>query len=170
MLKYSQFFIFAAALLFESSLTVSGPILSNVPMQGSMVMPMVKHDAAAAALRVTVDPIVPELVPLRSSNPGDSFIATDPWFEFLDPAAQGLAFSRRYGFVMDTMTDPLPPETHSMIRKLSSSPGLGIYRCRATNPKSWTPIFGTDNSSVSMAWDGITRFCLIPARRGAFSE
>lgn len=155
MLKHSQYLLLATVLLSETVTTAKAAILSNVPMQGSMVMPMLRYDAVAAALRVTVDPTVPELVPLLSSNPGDSFNATDPWFEFLDPSARGLAFSRRYGFVMDTMTDQLPPGTSILIRNLSSSPGLGIYRFRATDPKCWTPIFGTDSSPDSLVWDGM---------------
>ena len=99
-------------------------------------MPMIKFDAASARLRVTLDPTVPELTPLLVSNPGDGFDPADPWYDLLDPKRQGLAFSRRYGFVMDATTDPLPDGARIWLRKLSSSDGLKIYRYRSSTPKA----------------------------------
>lgn len=118
-------------------------------------MPMIKYDAALGRLQVTVDPTVPELTPLLASNPSDRFDPADPWFDVLDPSRQGLAFSRRYGFVMDTVTDPLPEGTRIWLRKLSSSDGLGIYRYRASEPKLWEPIFGTAGSANALEWNGM---------------
>src|SRR5690242_14338777 len=86
-------------LLIASSTPAQAAILSNVPMQGAMVMPMIKYDAAEGRLRVMVDPAIPQLIPLLASNPLDQFDPADPWFSSLDPRAEGLAFSRRYGFV-----------------------------------------------------------------------
>ncbi len=129
--------------------------LTGVPMQGGMVMPMVSYHATDGALHVQVDPTVPQLTPLLASNPGDRFDPADPWYETLDPSRQGLAFSRRYGFVMDTVTDPLPGGTAIWIRKLSGSPELGAYRYRSTTPKAWEPIFGTSGSTNAMLWNGM---------------
>jgi hypothetical protein len=128
--------------------------LTNVPMQGGMVMPMVSYQASDGTLHVTLDPTVPQLTPLLVSNPGDGFDPTDPWFGCLDPSQQGLAFSRRYGFVMDTMSDPIPADTAIWIRRLSSTPGLGIYRYRSTAPKAWEPIFGTAGVTNALMWNG----------------
>lgn len=138
-----------------SVMSVKGAVLPTVPMQGAMVMPMIRYDAAGGRLHVMVDPATPQLTPLLVSNPADSFDPADPWYEGLDPRAQGLAFSRRYGFVMNTETDPLPSGTAILLRKLSSTPELGLYRYRSTSPKSWSPIFGTSGSPDALIWDGM---------------
>jgi len=128
-------------------------ILTNVPMQGTMAMVMVSYHSRDGSLQVMAPSDVPQLTPLLASNPGDQFNPADPWYDCLDSSRQGLAFSRRYGFDMDTSSDPLPANTALWIRKLSGSPGLGIYRYRSTVPKTWTPIFGTDGSSDLLEWD-----------------
>ena len=130
-------------------------ILSNVPMQGTMVMPMIRYDAGEHRLHVMVDPAIPQLTPLLVSNPLDLFDQGDPWFTSLDPRAQGLAFSRRYGFVMDAATDPLPSGTGILLRKTAGPPDLGVYRYRSSNPKLWEPIFGTADSRMDLLWDGM---------------
>ncbi len=135
--------------------TGNAATLTNVPMQGGMVMPMVRYDASHGRLHVMLDPTVPDLVPLLVSNPDDHFDPADPWYDVLDPNRQGLAFSRRYGFVMDVASDPLPAGSAIWIRMLSSSPGLAAYRYRSSNPKSWQPIFGTDGSPDALLWNGM---------------
>lgn len=128
--------------------------LSAVPMQGGMVMPMILYHADHGELHVMLDPTVPQLTPLRVSNPGDGFAPSDPWFDDLDPSRRGLAFSRRYGFVMDAGTDPLPDTLSIWIRRLASSPGLGIHRYQ-TAPNTWEPIFGTAGSPEALKWNGM---------------
>jgi hypothetical protein len=135
--------------------SASAATLASVPMQGTMVMPMVSYSASDGTLHVNVDPAVPQLTPLLASNPGDCFDPADPWYDCLDPSRQGLAFSRRYGFVMDTATDPIPAGTAIWIRKLSSSPGVGLYRYRNTAPKAWEPIFGTAGVTNALMWSGM---------------
>lgn len=144
----------AAAATFAAH-TVSAATLNAVPMQGGMVMPMVSYSAADGRLHVMSEPTIPQLTPLLISNPGDSFAAEDPWFSALDPSAQGLAFSRRYGFVMNTMTDPLPPGTTIWLRKLSGPPDLGAYRYANTPPKAFEPVFGTAGSPPALPWNGM---------------
>jgi len=129
-------------------------ILTSVPMQGGMVMPMLRYTASTGTLTVTMDPTVPQLTPLLVSNLGDYFDPADPWYEYLDPTRQGLAFSRRYGFVMDTASDPLPAGRAIWIRKLSSSANLGAYRYRSGANKAWDPIFGTAGTTNALQWDG----------------
>ena len=132
---------------------VSGAVLTSVPMQGSMVMPMLSYHAAEGALHVQLDPTIPQLTPLLVSHPQDRFDPADPWFDALDPSRQGLAFSRRYGFVMNTVTDPLPAETGIWIRKLSGSAPLGFYRAHAMSlPHRWEPLFGTAGTTNVFAW------------------
>jgi hypothetical protein len=128
--------------------------LTNVPMQGGMVMPMLAYHAADRTLTIQLDPTVPQLTPLLVSNPGDCFDQADPWLDCLDPSRQGLAFSRRYGFVMDTTSDPLPSGLAIWIRKLSGSPGLGAYRYRSGTVRLWDPIFGTAGVTNALQWDG----------------
>lgn len=140
-------------LLCALPLAVQAATLTNVPMQGMMVMPMISYDAGTDTLGVMVDPTVPQLTPLLVSNPADSFDPADPWFQNLDPSREGRSFSRRYGFVMDAMSDVLPANRAIWLRKLSGAADLGFYRYRNTAPKEWTPIFGTDGSSNALAWN-----------------
>ena len=129
--------------------------LTAVPMQGVMVMPKVSYHSSDGKMYVTMPATAPQLTPLLVSNPGDSFDPADPWFGALDPSAQGKAFSRRYGFVMDSNTDLLPAGTQIWIRKLSGSAGLSEYRYQETAPKSLQPIFGTDGVTNAMYWNGM---------------
>ena len=129
--------------------------LTAVPMQGGMVMPMVSYHSSDGMMHVMMPATVPQLTPLLVSNPGDIFDPADPWFGALDPSAQGKAFSRRYGFVMDSNTDLLPAGTQIWIRKLSGSAGLSAYRYQETAPKALQPIFGTDGVTNAMYWNGM---------------
>jgi hypothetical protein len=133
---------------------LSATVLTSVPMQGGMVMPVLSYSEADGALHVELDPTVPQLTPLLVSNPLDSFEPADPWYDCLDPSRQGLSFSRRYGFVMGTLTDPLPANRAIWIRKLSGSPELSAYRYRSTVPKLWEPIFGTGGVTNALYWNG----------------
>jgi hypothetical protein len=136
--------------------SVSADVLTSVPMQGGMLMPEVYYHADTDTVTVDLSAIVvtAQLTPLLISNPKDGFSPTDPWFDSLDPSRQGLAFSRRYGFDMDAMSD-IPPDNRQLwIRKLSGSPDLGIYDYNAsTTPKTWTPIFGTAGTSNATYWN-----------------
>ena len=51
------------------------------------------------------------------SNPSDNCDPMDPWFAALDASALSALFSRRYGFMMDVMSDSLPANTQMWIRK-----------------------------------------------------
>ncbi len=130
--------------------SASAAVLTNVPMQGGMLMPEVWYHADTDTVTVDLSHILvtAQLTPLLVSNPNDSFSPDDPWFDALDPSRQGLAFSRRYGFDMHAMTDYLPYNRELWIRKLYGSPDLGIYDYHeSTTPKAWTPIFGTAGTS-----------------------
>lgn len=129
-----------------------GATQTTVPMQGGMVMPMVSYHANDGMIHVMMPMTVPTLTPLLYSNPGDNFDPGDPWFNTLDPSAQGASFSRRYGFVMTT-SDPLPVGTQMWIRKLSGPPELKFYRYNGSAPKEFTSIFGTDGTTNALAWD-----------------
>lgn len=143
----------AVALLHASAARAA--TLTSVPMQGGMIMPEVSYSAAEGALSVMVDPAIPELTPLLVSNPQDHFDPADPWYDALDPSRQGLAFSRRYGFVMGVASDPLPGGTAIWIRKLAGSPQLGFHRAHAMSlPHLWEPLFGTEGSTNVFAWTG----------------
>lgn len=141
--------------LFFLPLAVQAATLTNVPMQGGMVMPMFAYHADHGHLHVMMPTNVPQLTPLLVSNPADSFDPADPWFTNLDPSAQGYSFSRRYGWVMDGSSDPLPPNTEIWIRKLSGSPELGFYRYSGSAPKAWEPIYGTAGSPMARMWNGM---------------
>lgn len=132
-----------------------GATLTSVPMQGGMVMPMVAYHAEEGHLHVMMPGEIPQLTPLLVSHPADNFEPADPWFDSLDPGRQGASFSRRYGFVMAAMTDPLPPNTQMWVRRLSCSPELKAYRYKETAPKAWQPIFGTDGVTNAMYWNGM---------------
>lgn len=146
--------VLTVALSLKSS-ALFAATLTAVPMQGGMVMPMLSYHADEGRMHVAMDATVPQLTPLLVSNPGDNFAPADPWFDALDPSRQGRSFSRRYGFVMDSMTDPLPAGTQMWIRKLSSTPGLSAYRYSNTGPKAFEPIFGTEGVTNALYWNGM---------------
>jgi hypothetical protein len=153
-MKRTPFCLLLAAL----ATSASAAVLTTVPMQGGMLMPEVYYHADSDTVTVDLSTILvtAQLTPLLISNPSDSFSPTDPWFDSLDPRKQGLAFSRRYGFDMDAMSD-IPPDNRQLwIRKLSGSPDLGIYDYNASaTPKLWTPIFGTAGTTNATYWSGL---------------
>ena len=138
--------------------SVTAAELTNVPFQGGMLMPEVYYHADTDTVTVDLSAIrvTAQLTPLLISNPSDSFSPADPWFSALEPSGQGLAFSRRYGFDIDALSD-IPPDNRQLwIRKLASSPDLAIYDYNATStPKKWTPIFGTTGTSNATYWSGL---------------
>ncbi len=153
MKKTFRVVLIGAALLLGGHESSFGAVLTNVPMQGTMVMPEITYSEADGALHVKVDPTIPQLTPLLVSNPNDGFNPSDPWFAALDPSRQGLSFSKRYGFVMGPTTDPMPADAAIWIRKLSGSPGLGFYRAHAMSlPYKWEPIFGTEGTTNALYW------------------
>lgn len=129
----------AAVLLTAGASALSAATLSAVPMQGGMAMPMVSYDAMMGRVMVMMPPEIPQLTPLLVSHPADRFNEADPWYDRLDPSRQGLSFSRRYGFVMNTESAPLPDGTAIWIRKTAGSEGLGIYATRVPPPKPSSP-------------------------------
>lgn len=135
-------------------LAVQAATLSMVPMQGDMAMPMIAYVENEGRLHVMMPEAIPQLTPLLVSHPADSFDPAHPWFTALDPSARGLAFSRRYGWVVGGASDPLPTDTEIWLRRLSSDEGVRVYRY-AANPPAWTPIFGTEGSSHAMYWSGM---------------
>jgi hypothetical protein len=145
---------FAVVLSAAGAQGVSAAILTQVPMQGSMAMPMVSYSAASGAVGVMMPADIPQLTPLLSSNPGDSFASSAPWFDALDPGAQGLAFSRRYGFMMSSGSDPLPANTQMWIRKLSGPPELEFYNYSSSIPQTFAPVFGTAGTTNAVYWNG----------------
>lgn len=146
--------LFAAVLSLAGAINASATILTNVPMQGGMVMPMVSYHADDGHVHVMMPVTVPQLTPLLVSAPTNSFKPTDPWFAALDPSAGGASFSKRYGFVMAGMTDPLPENTAFWIRKLYGPADLKFYRDFASEPKAFEPIYGTDGSPNARYWNG----------------
>lgn len=147
--------LLSAAVLSLVTFHASAATLTNVPMQGGMAMPMVAYSATDGKIHVMMPMEVPALTPLLVSNPTDNFDPADPWFDSVDPSRQGASFSRRYGFMMDAMTDPLPANTQMWIRKVSGAAELKAYRYKDTAPKAWQPIFGTDGVTNALYWNGM---------------
>jgi hypothetical protein len=145
----------AIGLALLTSYSIPAATLTTAPMQGGMVMPMVAYHAEHGHLHVMMPAETPQLTPLLVSHPADQFAPGDPWFDLIDPSREGASFSLRYGFVMDANTEPLPPGLQMWIRKLSGPPELKAYRYRATEPKVWMPIFGTDGATNAMHWNGM---------------
>ena len=151
---FGKLLVLTSVLSLKSS-ALFAAMLTIVPMQGGMVMPMLSYHAGDGRMHVMMDPTIPQLTPLLVSNPGDTFDPADPWFDALDPSRQGRSFSRRYGFVMDAITDPLPAGTQMWIRRLSATSGLSAYRYANTEPKAFAPIFGTDGTTNALHWSGM---------------
>jgi hypothetical protein len=146
--------LFAVLLSVAAAGTASAQLLTQVPMQGGMLMPTVAYNAASGAISVAMPAEVPQLTPLLVSDPTKWFDSSVPWFSALDPVAQGLAFSRRYGFDMAKVTDPLPANTQIWIRKLSGPTDLKFYNCLAS-PPTFAPVFGTDGASNAVYWNAV---------------
>jgi len=164
-MQKSRLFLGALAIAFAPAL-VHAATLPAVPMQGGMVMPMVSYHADDGRIHVMMPPEIPQLTPLLLSNPGDNFDPADPWFDALDPSRQGASFSRRYGFVMDAMSDLLPAGTQMWIRKLSTPADLKVYRYASSAPKALEPIFGTDGVTNSLYWNGMMFHPVVAAAPG----
>lgn len=148
----------AGAIIAAASTRLAGAVLTTVPMQGGMLMPLVDYHADTDSATVSLAAIttVPQLTPLLVSNPKDGFSTADPWFDCLDPARQGLGFSRRYGFNLDALSDIPPLNREFWIRKLAGSPGLGFYDYSASaTPKKWRPILGTAGTTNAVYWSGL---------------
>lgn len=135
-------------------LAVQAATLSMVPMQGDMAMPMIAYRAGEGRLSVTMPEAVPQLTPLLISHPADGFDPAHPWFAALDPSARGQSFSRRYGWVVDGGSDPLPAGVAIWIRKLAGDADLAAYEYKGS-PPTWTPIFGTEGSASNRFWNGM---------------
>ena len=60
-------FAVSAVTLFSSLSPASAALLTMVPMQGGMVMPVVSYDAAGSRLHMTLNPYSVELIPLLVS-------------------------------------------------------------------------------------------------------
>jgi hypothetical protein len=152
-MKKSAMLLGAAMAALHPLCSVSA-VLTAVPMQGGMVMPLLMYQADHGRLQVTMTTEIPALTPLLVSNPADRFDPADPWYAALDPGAGGGAFSRRYGFLWDSaMSDPLPANTQVWLRKLSSTPGLDVYRYSGNPPKAFEPIFGTHGAPDARQWN-----------------
>jgi hypothetical protein len=138
--------------------SLSAAVLTEVPMQGSMLMPTVWYHEETDSVTVGLESIIitAQLTPLLVSNPSDRFNPADPWFASLDPSRQGLAFSRRYGFVMHALSDYLPPDRALWIRRIAASPGLSFFDYNDfTPPLTWNPIFGTAGTTNATYWNRV---------------
>ncbi len=160
------------------ALSVDAAVLGLIPRQGSMLMPKVYYHADTDSVTVDLSAIgiIAQLTPLLVSNPNDSFDPADPWFKYLDPSRQGLAFSRRYGFDMDVMTDYLPWNRALWIRNLGSSPELSFYDYNDfVGALTWNPILGTEGTSHAVCWNlvmwhiGVTAVPALPGKTNFYS-
>ncbi len=135
------FLLFCAA-----ALPLRAAELASLPTpmaQGGMVHVYVSfQDVLSNSFSVSTDAGTPQLQPLSLWAPGDNFLPTDPWYSALSPSVQGLPFNSQYGFLIDSATSDFPPAGTSIgIRMLSATPGLQAQFYRATDPKSFTPVF-----------------------------
>jgi hypothetical protein len=124
------------------AVSVSAAELTNVSFQGGMLMPEVYYHADTDMVTVDLSAIrvTAQLTPLLISNPSDSFSPADPWFSALEPSGQGLAFSRRYGFDIDALSD-IPPDNRTSPSTTTTRPQRrrngrrsSARRARATRP------------------------------------
>jgi hypothetical protein len=166
--------LFTVLLAAAGASGVSAAVLTQVPVQNFgqdtsmwMLMPMVSYHVTDSQVHVMMPTAVPQLTPLLISNPGDGFDPADPWFSVLDPSTQGASFSRRYGFMMESTTDPLPLNAQMWIRKLSGPAELKFYRYSESAPRALTPIFGTEGTTNALYWSGMMFHPVVAAPPGA---
>ena len=152
-------FLFPLSFWLLASGGIRAGVLETVPRQGGMLMPEVYYHADTDTVTVDlsgVTNVVNQLTPLLVSNPGDWFDPASAWFDCLDPSQQGRAFSRRYGWDMDVMSDLLPDDRALWIRNLGSSPELTFYDYNDyVSPLTWNPIWGTAGTPMATVWDRI---------------
>lgn len=162
-MKKAKLFFGAIAIALAPTF-VSADTLPDVPIIGGMIMPMISYHSDDGMMHVMMPTNIPQLTPLLISYPGDNFDPTNAWFDALDPSREGLSFSRRYGFMMDTESDPLPSGTEMWIRELSiSSADLKFYD---PSDNAFAPIFGTDGSTNALYWDGVMFHPVVTAPPG----
>jgi hypothetical protein len=133
-------------LLFVTALPLRAANLTSIPSpmaQGGMIHVYVSfQNVLTNSFNVSTDAGTPQLKPLSLWAPGDNFLPADPWYSALSPSAQGQPFNSQYGFLIDSGTSDFPPAGASIgIRLLSATPGLQAHFYRATDPKSFTPVF-----------------------------
>ena len=134
-------------------LVVEAAELSSVPMQGAMVHINLGYVAVNTQVTVHIDASVPVIMPLVLSHPADWFNTNDPWYASLATEAEGLAFNRQYGIVLDAASDPIPSGQGIWVRQLGASTGLEAYTYRSSGTnKVWQPMFGTAGSTNVLPW------------------
>jgi len=152
-------FLFPLSLWLLASGGIRAGVLETVPRQGGMLMPEVYYHADTDTVTVDlsgVTNVVNQLTPLLISAPQDWFDPASAWFDCLDPSRQGRAFSRRYGWDMDVMSDLVPGDRALWIRNLGSSPELTFYDYNDyVSPLTWNPIWGTAGTPNATVWNRI---------------
>ena len=152
-------FLFPLSLWLLANGGIRAGVLETVPRQGGMLMPEVYYHADTDTVTVDLSGVTSggnQLTPLLISDPGDWFDPASAWFDCLDPSRQGRAFSRRYGWDMDVMSDLLPDGRALWIRNLGSSPELEFYDYNDyVAPLTWNPIWGTAGTRNATVWNRI---------------
>ncbi len=140
---YHKIFLFSLGSL--CALTSQAAELNSVGQMMPMIHINIDFNSFNDELSVHVDSGVPQMQPLSVASPGDSFNPAAPWYTTLDPSQEGLAWTRRYGFV--ATNDPAPEGLSFWVDLDVTTMGLEAYFTR-TEPDMFTPIFGTDGSST----------------------
>ena len=152
-------FLFLLSLWLVAGCHAVAAMLEVVPRQGGMLMPQVYYHADTDTVTVDlagVTNVVNQLTPLLISAPHDWFDPAAAWFDCLDPSRQGRAFSRRYGWDMDGMSDLVPDDRALWIRNLGSSPELSFYDYNDyVSPLTWNPILGTAGTLNATVWNRV---------------
>ncbi|WP_309398811.1 PEP-CTERM sorting domain-containing protein [Cerasicoccus maritimus] len=142
---YSKSFVSASCLaIAASAASLHAAELSSVGQIMPMVHISIQFNSFDNTLAAVVDSDVPQMTPLSILSPGDSFNPADPWYDTLDPSQEGLAWTRRYGFV--STLDPAPDDLYFWVSLDAVSAGLEAYYYRES-PATFEAIFGTDGSS-----------------------
>ncbi|MDP0497806.1 MAG: PEP-CTERM sorting domain-containing protein [Verrucomicrobiota bacterium JB024] len=143
--------IFSTSLLCACALTAQATQLDTVGQTMPMIHVYVGYNAYTDTFEVHTDSAIPEMQPLSTFAPGDSFNPADPWYGTLDPSQEGLAWTRRYGFAQEG--DLLPEGLYYWVDLDVTTAGLEAYIVR-TDPDLFTPVFGTDGTGTTWLFNG----------------
>ena len=78
MITRSLFVSAAAIAVMCGTSAANAAILTDIPMQGGMAMPMVSYHTDDGRMHVMMPAEIPQLTPVLVSNPNDSFDPGDP--------------------------------------------------------------------------------------------
>jgi hypothetical protein len=103
----------------------------------------------------------PDIKPLASWKPGDTFAETSPWYATLDPSQAAGMFNSQFGLVV-AGSDTFPEGSKIMVGLVSATPGMEVYQWKNTDPQAFNGMLGTDGSLAAWDWGAVMHGMMHP--------